>query len=113
MGVELLPALHETARHNVAQYKSDTQKCFQIETIRGDATAFPFPEDPLLLYLFNPLPESGLRQTLANLARSVEMNPRVVYVLYHNPQLERVLMENAKFGKIAGTHQFSVFTVSK
>ena len=113
VGVELLPALHETARTNVAQYKSDAQKCFQIETIRGDAIEFPFPEDPLLLYLFNPLPESGLRHTLANLARSVEMNPRAVYILYHNPQLERVLTEDARFGKIAGTHQFSVFSVSK
>ncbi|HYM77570.1 MAG TPA: class I SAM-dependent methyltransferase [Candidatus Dormibacteraeota bacterium] len=109
VGMELLPALHEIARQNVEQYKSDSQKCFRIKTICGDATEFEFPDRPLLLYLFNPLPESGLRRTITNLAQSLERKPRAAYVLYHNPLLENVVMEDAKFQKIAGTHQFSVF----
>ncbi len=113
VGVELIPSLHEIARQNVAQYKSDSQRCSRIETTCADAAEFDFPEGPLLVYLFNPLPESGLRRTITNLARSLEMNPRAAYILYHNPQLEHVLMETTKFEKIAGTQQFSCFTVSK
>ena len=46
-----------------------------------------------MLYLFNPLPESGLRRVMASLERSLSAHPRAVYVLYHNPLLERVLSE--------------------
>lgn len=109
-GVELLPSLHRIAQENLRQYKSDSQKCFALESICADATTFPFPDDPLVIYLFNPFPESGMRRVTANLERSLQAYPRAVYVLYHNPLLEYVLSESALLRKkIAGTHQFSMF----
>ena len=109
VGVELLPSLHLIARENLRQYKSESQKCFALESICADATTFPFPDDPLVVYLFNPLPESGMRLVLANLGHSLYARPRPVYVLYHNPLLEHVLSENALLTKVAGTNQYSVF----
>ena len=109
VGVELLPSLHAIARQNLRQYKSKAQKCFALETICADATTFPFPDDPLVIYLFNPLPESGLRQMLVNLEQSLRFRPRPVYVLYHNPLLEHVLSEKAGLGKIVGSQQNSLF----
>lgn len=112
VGVELLPSLHEIARHNLDAYQSDAQRCFAIEALCGDATSFPFPDEPLVVYLFNPFPEAGLRRSIANLRRSLAAKPRAVFVLYHNPQLERILANSGFLGKIAGTHQYSVFSVS-
>jgi SAM-dependent methyltransferase len=109
VGVELLPSLHQIAQQNLRQYKSESQKCFALESICGDATAFPFPDDPLVIYLFNPFPESGMRQVVANLERSLRAHPRPVYVLYHNPLLEHTLSEGARLRKITGTHQYSMF----
>jgi SAM-dependent methyltransferase len=109
VGVELLPALHAIAEENLAHYKSDSQKCFALESICGDATAFALPDEPLIIYLFNPFPEAGLRRTLANLRETLAKHPRAAYVLYHNPQLEHVLIESRFLSKIAGTHQYSVF----
>jgi SAM-dependent methyltransferase len=109
VGVELLPSLHAIAQQNLRQYKSEAQKCFALETICADATMFPFPDDPLVIYLFNPLPESGLRQVLVNLEQSLRFRPRPVYVLYHNPLLEHVLSEKAVLGKIVGSQQYSLF----
>jgi predicted RNA methylase len=91
VGVELLPALHQIAQENLGKYRSGSQKCFALEAVCGEATDFPLPAEPLVLYLFNPLPESGLKRLRANLDRSLRAHPRVVYVLYHNPLLERVL----------------------
>ena len=108
-GVELLPALHQIAQENLQKYSSESQKCFALESICADATAFPFPAEPTVLYLFNPFPESGLRRMLANLEQSLQRNPRPVYVLYHNPLLEHVLRESAAFMKVGGTHQYSVY----
>jgi SAM-dependent methyltransferase len=109
VGVELLPALHAIAKENVARYKSDSQKCFALESICGDATAIALPDQPLVVYLFNPFPEAGLRRFLANLRESLTTKPRPAYVLYHNPQLEHVLAESGFLSKIASTHQYSIF----
>jgi hypothetical protein len=110
LGVELLPSLHAIAQQNLLEYKSASQQCFALESICADATTFVFPAEPLVLYLFNPLPESGMRQVAANLERSLREHPGAVYVLYHNPLLEHTLSESTTLGKIGGTHQYSLFT---
>jgi len=108
VGVELLPALHQICQDNLHRYQSDSQKCCALECFYADATHFPLPEDPLLIYLFNPFPEAGVRRALENLKQSLHQHPRPIYVLYHNPQLEHLFME-AGIKKIVGTHQYSIF----
>jgi hypothetical protein len=110
VGVELLPSLHKIALENLRQYKSESQKCFALESICADATDFPLPQDPLVIFLFNPFPESGMRKVVANLEQSLRKHPRPVYLLYHNPLLEHTLSERGPLKKIAGTHQYSLFT---
>jgi SAM-dependent methyltransferase len=108
VGVELLAALHQIALENIATYRSESQKCFTLECICADATNFPLPAEPTVLYLFNPFPESGLKRLVSNLEQSLRQNPRPVYVLYHNPLLEHVLRDSAALHKIGGTHQYSI-----
>jgi predicted RNA methylase len=108
VGVELLPALHQAAQDNLSKYRGESQKCFLLESICADATEFPFPAEPTVLYLFNPFPEAGLRRMIANLEQSLLTHPRAVYVLYHNPLLEHVLSESAALSKVGGTHQYSI-----
>jgi hypothetical protein len=110
IGVELLPSLHQIAQENVRQYKSASQKCFALESICADATDFPLPEEPLVIFLFNPFPESGMRQVVANLEQSLRAHPRPVFVLYHNPLLEHTLAESKRLRKIAGEQQYSLFS---
>jgi SAM-dependent methyltransferase len=110
IGVELLASLHEIAQENFRQYKSESQKCFALESICADATDYPLPEDPLVIFLFNPFPESGMRKVVANLEQSLRAHPRPVYVLYHNPLLEHVLSESGRLRKIIAAHQYSVFS---
>jgi hypothetical protein len=112
IGVELLPQLHLVAQENLRQYHSESQKCFAFEPVCGDATTFSFPAGPLVLYLFNPLPESGLRQMLGNLDRSLTANPRPAYVLYHNPLLEHVLAGSAQLTRLGRTESYSLYCFS-
>ncbi|MGB0076212.1 MAG: class I SAM-dependent methyltransferase [Candidatus Sulfotelmatobacter sp.] len=109
VGVELLPALHQAAQENLSKYRSESQKCFALESICADATEFVFPTEPMVLYLFNPFPQSGLRRMMANLEQSLRTHPREVYVLYHNPLLENVVSESGALSKIGGTHQYSIY----
>jgi hypothetical protein len=109
VGVELLPALHQAAEENLSKYRSESQQCFVLESICADATEFSFPGEPTVLYLFNPLPEAGLRRAIRNLEGSLRSDPRAVYVLYHNPLLEHILDESTALRKIGGTHQYAIY----
>jgi SAM-dependent methyltransferase len=113
VGVELLPELHRIAQENIVKHKSDSRLCFAIEALCGDARKFVFPPEPLVLYLFNPLPEAGLTEMLGNLETSLQNQPRPVIVLYHNPLLEHVLGSKPWLKKIGGTHQYSIFAVDQ
>jgi SAM-dependent methyltransferase len=109
VGVELLPSLNHIAQENLCQYTSESQKCFALESICADATSFPLPDGPFVIYLFNPFPESGLRRVIRNLEQSLRDCPRPAYVLYHNPLFERLFAASTCLRKIGGTHQYSVF----
>ncbi len=109
LGVELLPALNCIAEENLSKYRSESQKCYAIESICADATEFVFPVEPILLFLFNPFPESGLRRVIAELERNLREHLRTIYVLYHNPLLEHVLSESVVLKKILRTHQYSLY----
>lgn len=109
LGIELLPALHQIALENLGKYRSESQKCFLLESICADATQFDFPAEPTVLYLFNPFPETGLRRVISNLERSFRAHPRPLYVLYHNPLLEHVLRGNELMQKLDRTHQYSIY----
>ena len=109
VGIELLPELNRVAQGNLEKYKSEAQRCFQLESLCTDARQFAFPADPLVLYLSNPLPRAGLAQVIHNLERSLEEHPRKVRVLYHNPIYEDVLSARRWLRRTAGNHQFSLY----
>jgi hypothetical protein len=109
LGVELLPALNRVACENLQNYRRDKQQGSSMESICGDARDFQFPDEPLLVYLFHPLPEAGLRKVLENLEASIRRKGRPVFVLYHNPLLDHVLLASPVLRRIRGTHQYSLF----
>jgi SAM-dependent methyltransferase len=109
MGVERLPGLNQIAQENLRKYSSPNQKCHTLESICGDAREFDFPAEPIVLYLFNPVPESGLARVIGNLERSLTANPRRTFVLYHNPEHEEILARSPKLRRACGTHQYAIY----
>ena len=109
LGIELLPELHRVAQENIARYKSDSQQCFAAESICGDARNLVFPPEPMVLYLFKPLPEAGLVELLKTLEDSLREHPRAVYVVYHNPLLADAMVARSGFRKLMSTHQYVLY----
>ena len=74
IGVELISELHRSAEENIAVWRaqSPAPQMAAIDALCMDAREFVFPETPLVIYLFNPLPEAGLRQTVRKSRRVVE-----------------------------------------
>ncbi|HJX00499.1 MAG TPA: class I SAM-dependent methyltransferase [Terriglobales bacterium] len=109
LGIELLPALNRIACENIQKYKSDSQKCFDLNSICADAPRFPIPDGPLVIYLFNPFPEVPLQDTLHNIEKALASHWRPLYVLYYNPQLERILAESTFLRRVVVTERYSIF----
>ena len=110
-GVEIIPELHRVAEENIAGFRSrnPASQSVPIDALLMDACNFPFPASPLVIYLFNPLPETGLRCVLGNLARSWSDSPRPIWVVYHNPLLENVLADCPHLVKHAACDGYSLF----
>jgi SAM-dependent methyltransferase len=113
VGVELIAELHRAAEENIRAYQSATQQCRQIEAVCADASEFVFPDTPLVLYLFNPLPEAGLRRMIRNLEQSLKQSPRPVWLVYHNPVMDSVVAASQALVRVSGTGQYSMFIAVK
>lgn len=99
IGVELLPELHEVAARNVVHLTN-------VETICLDARDYEFPDEPLVLYLFNPLPESALENVVAKL-RDFQKPLRIIY---HNPVSGDVLERATFLHQQSGTEQYVIYS---
>jgi SAM-dependent methyltransferase len=86
VGVEFATELHEQARENIARYRHAKRRCGEIESVAADAAEYEFPEDNLVLYLFNPFGPEVMGRMLANLERSIERCPRHVIVMMLWPE---------------------------
>ena len=51
-----------------------------------DAVRFPIPEDPVVLYFYNPFERRIMDSLRNNLVRSYEGNPQSIVVIYYNPR---------------------------
>lgn len=109
MGIELLPELNSIAEENIRKFSGEKRACREIHALCADATAFSFPADPLVILLFNPLPEAGLKKLVGNLEASLRENPRPAYVIYVNPILDEIFNSRSMLTRASGTHQYSVF----
>jgi SAM-dependent methyltransferase len=80
VGVEFSPELDAVARANVEALRRQGRGS-SIELVCADATAFAFPDEPLVLYFFNPFAPEVMREVLQNLADSLARAPRPAFVL--------------------------------
>ena len=108
MGVELLPELNRIALENIRSFPRERQRCGFIQAMEGDATSFIFPAEPLVVFMFHPLPESGFRKVLANLQRAAAEGTHPVWLIYANPLFEAIVLDGA-FQKIRATDQYAIY----
>jgi len=109
IGVELLPELHRAAEENIRAYCESRRFSANIESICIDACEFEFPPAKLVIYLFHPLPEAGLLRVVQNLQQSLAQFPREVWLVYHNPVLERVVSASKLLERFTGGEYFSIY----
>jgi SAM-dependent methyltransferase len=77
VGVEFSPELVSTAQANVAHWlRGGRARCREIEVVCDDAVGYQPPDDPLVVYFYNPFLPEVMRAVLENLRRSLREHPR-------------------------------------
>jgi hypothetical protein len=86
VGVEFAEELHATAAANA---RIASERGLSIEPLLGDAGAFEFPEEPVVVHFSNPFHEPVMVRVIANLTASYKRRQRPVIVVYQQMTVER------------------------
>ncbi len=109
VGVEFAKDLHEVAVRNVATYRHRTGLGANIRCVWGDALDWPLPNEPLVLYMYNPFGEAVMKRVLENVVRSWKFRPRSIFILYRTPACGDLFEHHPLFKRTWATKHFSVY----
>ncbi|NMC63398.1 MAG: class I SAM-dependent methyltransferase, partial [SAR324 cluster bacterium] len=85
IGVEIIEELHNIAEQNIRNCYLPSYAKQRIESVLMDVSNFRFPNENLVLFLFNPFSEKIIRHVIRNLYTSLQEKPRKIIVMYMNP----------------------------
>lgn len=109
IGVEFSKELTSVAKDNLSRYPKDLMKCNDIELICMDAVGYTLPEEPLVLYFYNPFHRPVMSRVLDNIATSFREQSRRIVVLYYQPMYHELLDNIEFFKKIKSTKELCVY----
>jgi hypothetical protein len=112
VGVELSEDLAAAARHNVSNLSVEWQKCRRLEVVNGDAATWELPEEPLILYLFNPFGAAVIARLLDRIQASFDAAPRDIYVLYYMPVHAALFTRASCLGPYSASKDWTIWIAS-
>jgi SAM-dependent methyltransferase len=108
-GVEFAGELHEQAKANIIRYRHRKQRCSDIESIHADAATFDFPNENLVIYLFNPFGPEVLGRMLAKLDLSIEKHPRHVMLVLLWPENSEMVAKMRWMREYRRTRRYHIY----
>jgi tRNA1(Val) A37 N6-methylase TrmN6 len=86
IGVDIAQDLLDVARRNFESRKGNKE----VELICRDVREFEFPDEPFVLFMYNPFYADVMQVVAERLKESVLRNPRPFYVAYYSMACEEV-----------------------
>jgi hypothetical protein len=112
VGVEFSADLVRLARSNLERFESAHQRCRNFEVIHADAVDFQPPNEPLVVYFYNPFVREVMRQVLANVRSSAMRSGCPVYVVVTGSDALVVELEASGFQRARdGDRELNAFTL--
>jgi hypothetical protein len=91
VGVESVRELHSVTERNIQRYRHRARRCPVIEAVHARAQDYALPADPLVLFFFNPFPADVMAQVMQRVARSLEQQPRPIWLILLFPELAPII----------------------
>lgn len=108
-GVEFATELHVRARANILAFRGVRRKCPRIECVNMNAIEYPFPDENLVLYLFNPFDSRVMEKVLSNLETSLENHPRDVFLVIVYPEHVSAVRSHARFQALVESRRYCIY----
>ncbi|MES2019204.1 MAG: hypothetical protein V4484_22145 [Pseudomonadota bacterium] len=109
VGVEFAKALHDTALDNFKTFQHPGQQCRNFTSVNMNATHFPLPPTPLVLFFYNPFSEAVMAAVLAQVEASWQANRRDLWICYTNPYAHAPLDLAAFLTLVAADKDFRLY----
>jgi hypothetical protein len=81
VGVEYSNDLDQLAKRNLGRYPEAAKTCKDIELICMDASEYTLPNEPLVLYFYNPFGRPVMEKVIQNVRDSFQSNRRRILVV--------------------------------
>ena len=85
IGVEFAAELHRAAEANIAAFARNRSPDLRLQLVHADAADYEIPNEPLILYLFNPFSSIVVRRVAERAIASWRASPRPIFILYMFP----------------------------
>ena len=100
VGVDLSRVVLDVAENNLAVCRDWCGPRSRFDLRCEDVESFVFPDGPLVIYLFNPFPQSVLSVVVKRLEASLSASPREAVILYVNPEWRSAIESSPAFARI-------------
>lgn len=109
LGVELSATLQRIAAGNLRRYRPSERVCEDADVALADALDYPLPDDPLVLFFYDPFTCDAFGPLLERIRRSLLARPRAAWIVYRDPRCGAAV-ERAGFRRLeAGDARTAVY----
>jgi SAM-dependent methyltransferase len=111
-GVELSTKVHQVAEGNLKRYRTKVGQEPRIALHNCSALEFALPDQPTVIFMYNPFDAVIMSQFAAKLDSSLMQNPRPLYLIYVHPVAETALGQSKCIRKIFEDrrHDFLIYS---
>jgi len=103
-GIEFSPELNQIANKNISNFLERASVSSEISSHCIDAQNYIFPNNPFVVFMYNPFDENIMSQVLKNLGYTLRKNSQPFFVIYHNSKHEDILESSDFLSKIKDGH---------
>ena len=86
IGIEYCDVFNRIARQNLLRYPNASKVCKNIDLVCMDAAEYSLPNEPLLLFFYNPFGRIVMEKMVKNIADSFQSNRRRIVIVYLTPE---------------------------
>jgi SAM-dependent methyltransferase len=109
VGVEFAPEMVAEAKQNLANFRNPSQVCPDLEMVLMDATEYPLPAEPTVLYLYNPFQVPLMEKVARRVSDSLRETPRDFLLLYLNPVHDSLWHNVPELEKLVHEGRFTIY----
>ncbi|MBA3518389.1 MAG: class I SAM-dependent methyltransferase [Rhizobiales bacterium] len=99
-GVEIAGDLHQTALRNIEHAHSKGKPLAPMVARHMDALTYEFPQEPFVLYLFNPFDAELMAQVRDRLRASLKVARQDCFIIYLNSKHRRLFDQDETFAEL-------------